>query len=167
MCGPTGSRSNMTAGRPIRGSRAIRALAAELPEPAPGPSFHTPFWLIAALDVAYNLGLVFGRPFYPHYRYHSICHPFAEYAGWLWSRAKRRFTGRASVVEKSRLQALPRSSFLVPLQLSTDFQIRAHSPFRELGEAVHTIIASFAASGSRKELVFVVHPLDNGLIDWG
>jgi capsular polysaccharide export protein len=144
----------------------IRALAEKLPEPELGPRFHTPFWLIAALDVAYNLALVFGRPLYPHYRYHSICHPFAEYAGWLWSRAKKQFTGRATAAEKCRLQALPGSYFLVPLQLSTDFQIRAHSPFRDLREAVYQIIASFAASGSRKKLVFVVHPLDNGLIGW-
>ena len=150
-----------------RDPAAIRELAAELPEPAPGPRFHTPFWLIAALDVVYNLGLVFGRPFYPHYRYHSICHPFAEYAGWLWSRAKRRLTARGVAAEKSGLQAQPGSYFLVPLQLATDFQIRAHSPFGELREAVRAIIASFAASGSRKKLVFVVHPLDNGLIDWG
>ena len=149
-----------------RDPAAIRALAAKFPEPELGPRFHTPFWLIAALDVAYNLGLVFGRPFYPHYRYHSISHPFAEYAGWLWSRAKGWFTARAIAAEKFRLQAMPGSYFLVPLQLATDFQIRAHSPFRELREAVHEIIASFAASGSRKKLVFVVHPLDNGLIGW-
>jgi capsular polysaccharide export protein len=145
-----------------RDPATIRALAAEFPEPAQGPRFHTPFWLIAALDVAYNLGLVFGRPLYPHYRYHSICHPFAEYAGWLWSRAKRRFAPQ----HKGGVQAQPGSYFLVPLQLATDFQIRAHSPFREVREAVREIIASFAASGSRRDLIFVVHPLDNGLIGW-
>jgi capsular polysaccharide export protein len=149
-----------------RDPAAIRALAAEFPEPDLGARFQTPFRLIAALDVAYNLGLVFGRPFYPHYRYHSICHPFTEYAGWLWSRAKRRLTARASLAQVSRLEALPGSYFLVPLQLSTDFQIRAHSPFRELPEAVRAIVASFAASGTPKKLVFVVHPLDNGLIGW-
>ncbi len=149
-----------------RDPAAIRALAAKLPEPELGPRFHTPFWLIAALDVAYNLGLVFGRPFYPHYRYHSICHPFAEYAGWIWSRLKRLFTARATAAAKYRLQSAPGSYFLVPLQIATDFQIRAHSPFRAAREAVHEIIASFAKSGSRRKLVFVVHPLDNGLIGW-
>jgi capsular polysaccharide export protein len=145
---------------------AIRSLAAELPAPDLQPRFHTPFWLIATLDVAYNLGLVFGRLFYPHYRYHSVCHPFAEYAGWLWSRATKVFTARATAQARRRLQAAPGSYFLVPLQLSTDFQIRAHSPFRTVKEAVAEIIASFAASGSRHKLVFVVHPLDNGLIGW-
>ena len=145
---------------------AIRALAAKLPEPEPGPRVQTPFWLIAALDVAYNMALVFGRPLYPHYRYHSTCHPFAEYAGWLWSRPKKLLMGRAVAAEKRRLQAMPGSYFLVPLQLSTDYQIRAHSPFSDLREAVRAIIASFAASGSEKKLVFVIHPHDNGLIGW-
>jgi len=145
---------------------AIRALAAKLPEPEPGPRVMTPFWLIAALDVAYNLALVFGRPLYPHYRYHSTCHPFAEYAGWLSSRPKKLMMARAVAAEKRRLQAEPQSYFLVPLQLSTDFQIRAHSPFSDLREAVRAIIASFAASGSERKLVFVVHPHDNGLISW-
>src|ERR1051326_7687576 len=146
---------------------AIRALAAKLPEPEPGPHVQTPFWLIAVLDVAYNLALVFGRPLYPHYRYHSTCHPFAEYTGWLWSRPKKLLMARAVVAEKHRLQTIPGSYFLVPLQLSTDFQIRAHSPFSDLREAVREIIVSFARSGSERKLVFVVHPHDNGLIDWG
>jgi capsular polysaccharide export protein len=149
-----------------RDPAAIRALAAASPEPDLGQRFHTPFWKIAALDVAYNLGLVFGRPLYPGYRYHSTCHPFAEYAGWLWSRGRRVFTRHATAAEKRRLQAEPGSYFLVPLQLTTDFQIRAHSPFRDVCEAVRAIVASFAASGSRKKLVFVVHPLDNGLVGW-
>jgi capsular polysaccharide export protein len=145
---------------------AIRELGACFPEPDLKPRFYAPFWLIAVLDVVYNLGLVFGRPFYPYYRYHSTVHPFAEYAGWLWSRTKERFAAPATAAAKRRLIAAPGSYFLVPLQLSTDYQIRAHSRFRDLREAVGEIVASFAASGSRRELVFVVHPLDNGLIGW-
>jgi capsular polysaccharide export protein len=149
-----------------RDPTAIRALAAELPAPQLEARFTTPFWLIAVLDVAYNLGLVFGRPLYPRYRYHSIVHPFAEYAGWIWSRTKRVFTTAAANAEHERLQAAPGSYFLVPLQLATDYQIRAHSPFRDGREAVREVIASYARSGSRRELVFVAHPLDNGLIGW-
>lgn len=149
-----------------RDPAAIGALAAELPEPAPGPGFHTPFWLIASRDVAYNLGLVFGWLRFPHYRYHSTCHPFLEYAGWLWSRPKKRLTARTTAAAKVRLASAPGSYFLVPLQLTTDFSIRAHSPYGDLRDAARDIIVSFAASGSRRRLVFVVHPLDNGLIDW-
>jgi capsular polysaccharide export protein len=144
----------------------IRALAAELDPPDLEPRFQSPFWLIATLDVAYNLGLVFGRPLFPRYRYHSIVHPFAEYAGWLWSRGWQRFTKRAADAEKERLQQAPGTYFLVPLQLATDYQIRAHSPFRDGCEAAREIIASFARSGSSCELVFIAHPLDNGLTAW-
>jgi capsular polysaccharide export protein len=149
-----------------RDPETIRMLAAKFPEPELGAWFHTPFWLIAALDIAYNLGLVFGRAGYPHYRYHSTVHPFGEYAGWLRSRPSKWLRSGAAAAVKTRLQAEPGSYFLVPLQLSTDFQIRAHSPFVDLRDAVRDIVASFAASTSRRKLVFVVHPLDNGLISW-
>jgi capsular polysaccharide export protein len=149
-----------------RDAAAIHALAARFPAPDLAPRFRTPFWLIAMLDVFYNLGLVFGRPLYPHYRYHSTCHPFAEYAGWLWSRPRTAITGRRTAMSKHRLSQARGSYFIVPLQISTDFQIRAHSRFLDVREAAREIVASFAASGSPRKLAFVVHPLDNGLIAW-
>lgn len=145
---------------------AIRALAAEFPEPDLAQRFQTPFWMIAWRDIAYNLGLVFGRPFFPKYRYHSVSHPFAEYAGWVISRPRKLLAAGATAMAKRRLEQEPGTYFLVPLQLQTDYQLRAHSPFDDLRHAVRAIVESFAASGSRRKLVFIVHPLDNGLIDW-
>src|SRR5579871_2614633 len=69
---------------------AIRALAAEQPEPDLRPQFLTPFRLVAALDVGFTVPQVLGRVLYPHYRWHGIYHPFAEYAGWLVALARRR-----------------------------------------------------------------------------
>ncbi|MGE0260155.1 MAG: SDR family NAD(P)-dependent oxidoreductase [Alphaproteobacteria bacterium] len=149
-----------------RDPEAIRSLAAKVGPPDLEPRFWNPFWQIASLDVAYNCGLVFGRPLFPRYRYHSTVHPFAEYVGWLCSRARRVFTQRAANAEKARLQQAAGSYFLVPLQLATDYQIRAHSPFRDGREAVREIIGSFARSGGSRQLVFVAHPFDNGLIPW-
>lgn len=149
-----------------RDPRRVRELAANFPETELAPRFSTPFWLIASRDILYNLGLVFGRPLYPHYRYHSTCHPFREYAGWLRSRPMKLLAAPATAAAKRRLAAETGSYFLVPLQLQTDFSIRAHSPFRDPREAVGTIVGSFAASGSARRLVFVIHPLDNGLIPW-
>jgi capsular polysaccharide export protein len=145
---------------------AIRALAGQFPIPELAPRFHTPFWLISVLDVIYNLGLVFGRPLYPNYRYHGLSHPFAEYFGWVCSRAKRFLCQPAAARAKARLRTMPAAYFVYPLQLATDFQIRAHSPFVDARDALRQIIASFARSGSRRTLVIVGHPLDNGLIDW-
>jgi capsular polysaccharide export protein len=145
---------------------AIRELAPQFPLPDLAPRYHTPFWLISILDILYNLGLVFGRPLYPHYRYHGISHPFAEYFGWVCSRARRLLTTWAAARHRDQLRAAPGSYFVFPLQLPTDFQIRAHSPFADAREAMREVIASFARSGSQRRLVIVVHPLDNGLIDW-
>jgi capsular polysaccharide export protein len=145
---------------------AIRALSGQFPIPELAPRFHTPFWLISVLDVIYNLGLVFGRPLYPNYCYHGLSHPFAEYLGWVCTRAKRLVTGMAAARAKARLQRMPGAYFVFPLQLATDFQIRAHSPFADARDALRQVIASFARCGGRHTLVIVVHPLDNGLIDW-
>ena len=149
-----------------RNPEAIRELAPQFPLPDLAPRYHTPFWLISVLDIIYNLGLVFGRPLYPHYRYHGISHPFAEYFGWVCSRARRLLTARSAARHRDKLRGAPGSYFVFPLQLPTDFQIRAHSPFADAREAMREVIASFARSGSRRRLVIVVHPLDNGLIDW-
>jgi capsular polysaccharide export protein len=145
---------------------AIAKLAESLPEPDLEPRFHTPFPRMAALDVAYNLAEVLGKPFYPHYRRHAIFHPFAEYAGWGLALARRSLRRRATAAAKERIEAEAGSYFLFPLQLATDYQIRAHSPYADAREAVREVVASFAASGSRRRLVVVIHPLDNGLVGW-
>lgn len=144
----------------------IRELAETLPAPDFKGGSGAPFLLIAGFDVAYNLAQVFGRPFYPHYRRYGLYHPFAEYAGWIAALSVRRLRRRTMDSAKARLEAEPGSYFLFPLQLATDYQIRAHSPFIDAQEAVRFVIDSFAASGSPRRLVAVVHPLDNGLIAW-
>jgi capsular polysaccharide export protein len=149
-----------------RDPAAIERLAESLPEPDLEPRFHTPFPLMAAQDVAYNLAEVLGKPFYPHYRRHAIFHPFAEYAGWAAVLARRTLRRRAVAAAKERIETEAGSYFLFPLQLATDYQIRAHSPYADAREAAREVVASFARSGTRKRLVVVIHPLDNGLVRW-
>src|SRR6185312_4954566 len=132
-----------------RDPAAIRELAAGLPEPDFHARFNAPFRLVAALDVAFTVPQVLGRPFYPHYRWHGIHHPFAEYAGWLAALVRRRLTRPRTKAAKAELQSDPGSYFLFPLQLATDFQLRANSPFADAREAVRHVVESFAASGNR------------------
>jgi capsular polysaccharide export protein len=149
-----------------RDPAAIAKLAETLPVPDLEPRFSTPFPLMAALDVAYNFAEVLGRPLYPHYRRHAIFHPFAEYAGWGVAMTLRALRRRAMTEAKDRLAAAAGSYFLFPLQLATDFQIRAHSPYADARDAVREVIASYARSGIERQLVLVIHPLDNGLMRW-
>jgi capsular polysaccharide export protein len=56
---------------------------------------------------------------------------------------------------------------LFPLQLDSDYQIRVHSPFANLHEAIAQIIASFAHHAPPElRLVIKEHPLEGGLISW-
>jgi capsular polysaccharide export protein len=155
-----------TGSRFPRDSDQICALAAEFPEPDLTPRFAAPFRVLAAHDVAYNLATVLGRSLYPHYRRHGLYHPFAEYAGWVWNAPRRLFTGKAIEAAKARFAAEPGSYFLYPLQLATDFQLRAHSPFTNARDALRAVTGSFADSGSKRRLIVVGHPLDEGLINW-
>ena len=157
----------MTSGsRFPRDPEAIRALAEEFPEPDLAPGSEAPFPLLAACDIAYNVAAVLGRPLYPHYQRHGLYHPFAEYAGWARNAPRRLLARGATEAAKARLAAEAGSYFLYPLQLATDFQLRAHSPFADAREALRTVLQSFAESGGERRLAVVGHPLDEGLIDW-
>jgi capsular polysaccharide export protein len=149
-----------------REPEAVRALAGHFPEPELAPRFANPFWRLALHDIAYHVTAALGRPLYPHYRRHGLYHPFAEYAGWLRNAPRRLLVRRATGAAKARLAAELGSYFLYPLQLATDFQLRAESPFADACEALSVVLGSFGASETGRRLVVVGHPLDEGLIDW-
>jgi capsular polysaccharide export protein len=151
-----------TASRFPRDPVAIRALASKFPEPDLTPRFHTPFWQLALHDIAYNGATVVGRPLYPHYRRHGIYHPFAEYAGWVTNAPRRLAARRTTAANKHRLAAEAGRYFLYPLQLATDFQLRAYSQFTDARDALGLVMRSFAASTGQRRLAVVGHPLDEG-----
>lgn len=146
---------------------AILEAAKGLPEPDFRSRYFYTFATDAVYDLMYNLPNVFLAPLYPGYRRHAIHHPLAEYGSWI-----RRLLGSKKRAREAQrvLQALRSSRagyFLLPLQLETDYQIRAYSDFASQRDVIRLVVASFAAHapvGSR--LLIKLHPLDNGLIDW-
>ena len=101
-----------------------------------------------------------------HYESHRPDPWFAEATGWglrlLGEKRAERRTGR-TLARIAQLQ-----HFLLPLQLSSDHQIRVHSPFRNMKVAADYVIDSFArAAPEGLHLVIKQHPLDNGLVNWG
>lgn len=145
----------------------IVAAAAGLPEPDLRPKYSHRFWAEALSDLAYNLPNVFFWFLYPHYRGHAIDHPLAEYAGWLRKLLmSRHATSQARKIVETVLSSQT-PFFLFPLQLDTDYQIRAHSPFTSQAKAIEGVIHAFAETApGLSHLIFKVHPLDNGLRDW-
>ncbi|CAN7265792.1 capsular biosynthesis protein [Rhizobium sp. LjRoot98] len=138
-----------------------------LPEPDWTRRYSQSFTVEAAYDLLYNLPNVFLWFLFPHYRRHALFHPLAEYAGWIIRLTSGRKRAVAATMLVENMLAGDISFFVFPLQLQTDFQLRAHSPYNDQREAITEVITSFAAHAPRaSQLVVKVHPLDNGLIDW-
>ncbi|UWU16931.1 capsular biosynthesis protein (plasmid) [Rhizobium sullae] len=145
----------------------ILAAAKGLPEPDWNRRYSHTFLSEAIADLLYYLPTVFFSLFYPHYRRHGLFHPLAEYAGWLRRLAMGRGRGRKANFEVRRLSSGAAAFFVYPLQIETDYQLRAHSPFRSQRDAIRYILRSFAEHAPEDtQLVVKIHPLDNGLIDW-
>jgi capsular polysaccharide export protein len=106
-----------------------------------------------------------GRFRFPHYRSHRSGSIIGEGLGWLWKffckKAERRRAARVLKVLRGK------SLFVLPLQLSGDYQIRAHSPFPDMQSAARYAIESFAAHAPKNmHLLLKAHPLDPSFFSW-
>ena len=142
---------------------AARALP-PLPDFPPVPSS---FNRRAKEDLAYNIASLLMTPLFPGYRTHRPWHILTEYAGWALRLIKRPAERRRSNATFDQLKADGRSYFVFPLQLDCDYQIRVHSQFQGMQDAIETVLGSFAHNAPADALLVVKgHPLDNGLINW-
>lgn len=144
-----------------------RKTAADLP-PVPAHSkVPASFRRRATEGLIYNAADVLSRWYYPNWNNHRPWHPLVEGIGWA-----RKLSSQKERAARDR-QLLDRISrhgeryFLLPLQLDSDAQIRMHSPFAGIADALKLIIASFATHApDGVRLLIKEHPLDNGVIDW-
>jgi capsular polysaccharide export protein len=154
------------ASRLPRDPAEIRARAARLP-PVEFRDVPASFLLRAFWDVTYSAWSGWMARSFPGYRTHRLWSPWREYAGWALRGLKRPLRRRASIRLTRALRAGP-PYWLLPLQLEGDYQLRAHSPYRSMKEAIAEVIASFARHAPSDERLAVKgHPLDNGVIGWG
>ncbi len=131
------------------------------------PGLASSFWRRARQDAAYNLTALALAWAYPHFRSHRPRHVLVEYGGWLRQLARRPAARRRSEAALARLAVGEGPYFVFPLQLGSDYQVRLHSPYRDMGEAIRQVLRSFAAHASAgARLVVKQHPLENGLADW-
>ncbi len=106
-----------------------------------------------------------GRPAYPFFRSHRRGSLLAEGALWLAKLGRRAREEKAAgpVIDKLAGSRY----FLFPLQLSSDYQIREHSPFQDMVEALDYVLYSFARRAPDDvKLVIKEHPLDPGRTNW-
>ncbi|MGQ2917236.1 MULTISPECIES: capsule biosynthesis protein [Rhizobium] len=146
---------------------AILKAAENLPEPDWTRKFTQTFLAEALFDLSYYLPASVLWFLFPHYRFHGIYHPLTEYAGWIGRLAMKRPRENAAKAVLDELKSSQGSWFVYPLQLETDYQLRAHSPFNSQKEAIALVLQSFAGNADKTaRLAIKVHPLDNGLISW-
>ncbi|MGN6057154.1 MAG: capsule biosynthesis protein [Sphingomicrobium sp.] len=102
---------------------------------------------------------------YPFYRTHRQGSAISEAVGWGIKHLRRRSCDRQAREIISRLER--KRFFLLPLQLSGDYQIRNHSPFPDMRAAVAYVLESFARHAPRDALLLIkAHPFDTSFWNW-
>lgn len=145
---------------------AIRALARDLPSLPQGlPPVTASFGRRLRDTLRHYTHAVLRAPAYPFHRSHRPGLLALEALAWarklLLARRNRRRAER--VLRRTE----PGSYFLFPLQLGSDYQIRAHSPFASMEAAAEEVIASFARTApSDARLLVKEHPLDTRWRSW-
>ena len=140
--------------------------ARKLPLLPDRPSITASFQRRARDSYRYYSRMFFGKPFYPFYRSHRPGSILMEGAGWLYKFTREKAEQRHAERVIARLPEAP--YFLFPLQLSNDYQIREHSPFHDMAEAVDYVLYSFANRGPHDaRLLIKEHPLDSRFRNWG
>lgn len=106
-----------------------------------------------------------GRLSYPHFRSHRSTPILKEGLGWLWRLMVRNRRESAARLILQEIENKP--FFVLPLQLSDDYQIKAHSSFPDMQSAARYIMDSFAAHApADMHLLLKAHPLDCGFFNW-
>jgi capsular polysaccharide export protein len=121
----------------------------------------------AMQGVLYNTADVLTRWRYPGWTNHRPWHPLVEGAGWTRKLSNRKPRQQQAAQLIAELGSGSARYFLFPLQLDSDVQIRLHSRFAGVADALKLAIDSFAAHApDDMRLVVKEHPLDNWVRDW-
>ena len=121
-----------------------RDTAAALPPVPQHSQVPSSFRRRALEGLLYNVADVFTRWHYSNWNNHRPWPPLVEGMGWLRKLRARKLREAQAARLFARMEASPEPYFLFPLQLDSDAQIRLHSPFAGIAEALNLIIASFA-----------------------
>ena len=139
--------------------------AQNLPPVPNRPSITSSFGRRAHDSYWYYHRMIAARILYPFYQSHRSGSALFEGFGWLYkfTRAKR----EARATAKALASLGERPYFLLPLQLTNDYQIKTHSPFASMVEALEYIIASFyRRAPADAVLVVKEHPMEVGFKSW-
>jgi capsular polysaccharide export protein len=148
-----------------RDPKVIMAIAQWLP-PVPNlPSITADFKRRAQDSYWHYHHVVTGKPRFPFYRSHRQGSIMLDGIGWLLKFGRKRRRTRQAAATLAAIAG--RNYFLFPLQLTGDYQIRAHSPFASMVDAAEYVLESFARFAPPDTVLLVKeHPLDSGYRNW-
>lgn len=123
---------------------------------------------VAVYAMVYYIASVLQSNRFPHYEHHRPLNVFSEGSKWIvsgWRKLKY------AVLEKYRFRKFftldQPPYFFVPLQVHTDMQVTAHSPYEDITDFIRDVLTSFAHNSSERQfIVFKHHPLDRGYRDY-
>jgi capsular polysaccharide export protein len=140
----------------------IRRIAAQVGDPDLKNRYPHTFGQEATNEVIYNLVAYFGRLMFPFFRSDKYYDPLFDYLSWL----PRMFRARHDLPEGYFDDKLKRN-YLLALQLQSDYQIRANSPYHHLSQMLDQVMQSFSRHAPENgRLIIKQHPLDNDLENW-
>lgn len=145
---------------PVDPSR-IREIALHCDPPDLSLRFPGEAWRLVVQELRFTLFNALMWPRFPHYRSHRQESRAEVYAGWVQAQLTRTQRRHRSERAIGKIRRSGASYYLVALQLNGDFQIRDHSPFDDMRDAMRYISHSFCRHADRESLlVFKSHPLE-------
>ena len=105
---------------------------------------------------------------YPYYEHHRELAPLKEaFYGIRSFYRKIKYKTRDEKITQKLKNELSKKYYFVPLQTSSDFQIREHSKYNNIEEFIEEVLTSFAKFAPKdKFIVFKHHPMDRGRKDY-
>jgi capsular polysaccharide export protein len=132
--------------------------------------FKAGFWSMAIPDIIYNLTAQICWFLHPHYRSHQKYNVAATYIGVLGRLLTVRNRNRHAnkMIDELAAQAQDKPLFLLPLQMETDYQLRAYSHFNSMQQVMEEVMTSFAGHAPENaQLVIKLHPYDPAVQNFG
>ncbi|MBU9167679.1 capsule biosynthesis protein [Burkholderia gladioli] len=156
-------------GRSLMPSDPAAYLGSHLVTPPAAPGKPTGYNLHERVfhDISYRIANALLAWRFPHYRSHRPRNGLVEYTGLAFRALMQgRHHRHAEGVTRAMLCG-DRPYYLFPLQLNSDAQIVAHSPFAGVREAIEKVVRSFARHAPGDTLLLIKnHPLDTGMIEY-
>lgn len=150
-----------------RDPEMIRAAAARLAAPLLEERYAHSFAMEAFREVFHHLTTFFGTPLYPRYNADSYYNPLVNYLSYIPRLMASGRRGRRAATRTRNWLQTKRKYVLMPLQMQNDYQLRANAPFNHQREAIEIALASMKrAAPPDLDIVFKIHPLDNGCESW-